>query len=71
MKKIILIFASFAIFAVVSCREETSKSETVIIEKQAEGQKEDSDGTSLSVDKNGVEFSTKDGDKKTDINIGN
>ena len=68
MKKITLILASFVIFAVVSCRDEKSKSETVIIEKQAP-KAEESNGTSLSVGKDGVEFSTKDGDKKTDVTI--
>tara|TARA_R110002049_G_scaffold3795_5_gene27617 strand:- start:92482 stop:92700 length:219 start_codon:yes stop_codon:yes gene_type:complete len=70
MKKVLLIFASIAIFTIVGCREEKPKTETVIIEKQVENPKADeSDGTSLNVDKDGVEFSTKNGDKKTEINI--
>ena len=69
MKKVIFIFASMALLIGTSCREE-SKSEKVIIEKQVETPKdEEPDGTSLSIDKNGVEFSTKDGDNKTEIDI--
>ncbi|WP_445957971.1 hypothetical protein [Yeosuana sp.] len=68
MKKAILILVSFAIFAVVSCRDEKSKTETVIIEKQVETPKA-SNGTSLKVDSDGVEFSTKDGAKKTEVII--
>jgi hypothetical protein len=57
-------------FTVLSCRDEKAKSETIIIEKQVEIPKaKESEGTSLSIDKNGVEFSTKDGAKKTDITI--
>ena len=70
MKKVIFILASFAILLGVSCREEKSKTETIIIEKQVETPKSnESDGTSLSIDKGGVEFSTKNGDKKTEVNI--
>ena len=71
MKKGTLIlgnFISFAIFATIillsftSCREEKAKTETIIIEKQVETPKaKESDGTSLKVDGDGVEFSTKDG----------
>ncbi|MEN3322544.1 hypothetical protein VP395_02275 [Mariniflexile soesokkakense] len=79
MKKRTLIlgnFISFAIFATIillaftSCREEKAKTETVVIEKQVEAPKaEENDGTSLKVDGDGVEFSTKDGKKKTEITI--
>jgi hypothetical protein len=78
MNKRILIIGnilSFFIFAFIvslvftSCGEKKEK-ETIIIEKQVEKPKaEESDGTSLSVDKNGVEFSTKNGDKKTEVKI--
>ncbi|WP_445732019.1 hypothetical protein [Mariniflexile sp.] len=61
-----VILAVLVIFAVTSCREEKPKTETVIIEKQKE---EGSDGTSLSVGKDGVEFSSKKGDKKTEVII--
>jgi septal ring-binding cell division protein DamX len=58
MKKVILVLASLAILIGVSCREQESK--TVIIEKQVEAPKEkESNGTSISIDKDGVEFSTK------------
>ena len=68
MKKVIFILASMALIIGTSCREQ--KSEKVIIEKQVEQPKaEEPDGTSLSIDKDGVEFSTKDGDNKTEIDI--
>lgn len=62
------IFAALIIFSVTSCREEKTK-ETVIIEKQVETPKAKEDGTSLKVGSDGVEFSTKKGDKKTEITI--
>lgn len=67
MKKVILIVASFAILLGVSCRE--TKTEKIIIEKQVESKADDSDGTSLIIDNKGVEFSTKNGNKKTEVNI--
>lgn len=61
MKKVILVLACFAIIFVVSCREKETK--TVIIEKQVETPKvEKNEGTSIKIDKDGVEFSTKKGD---------
>ncbi|MFB9055296.1 hypothetical protein ACFFU9_00930 [Mariniflexile ostreae] len=70
MKNVIFILTSFAILVGVSCREEKTKTEKIIIEKQVETPKpENSDGTSFSIDKEGVEFSNKKGDKKTEINI--
>ena len=61
MKKVILVFASLAVLAVVSCRDQETK--TVVIEKQVETPKaEESNGTSISIDKDGVEFSTKNDD---------
>lgn len=78
MKKLVFILASVAVLSVVSCREEKPKTETVIIEKPVEKEKtviiekekeKEPDGTSLSVDKNGVEFSSKKGDKKTEVII--
>ena len=70
MKRITLILVGFIMFTALSCRDEKAKSETIIIEKQVETPKaKASEGTSLSIDKNGVEFSTKDGAKKTDITI--
>lgn len=75
MKKLILVLASIAILFGVSCREEKTKTEKVIIEKQVEKpnmetpKEDDIDGTSLNIDKEGVEFSNKKGDKKTEVNI--
>lgn len=74
MKKVTLIVASLAIFAFVSCKENQDEAtvvekETVIIEKEAAPAVEENDGTSISVDKDGVEFSTKDGDKKTEVEV--
>lgn len=64
------IFITLIFFAFTSCRDEKAKTETVIIEKPVEQPKtEDKDGTSLSVDGEGVEFSTKSGDKETEISI--
>jgi len=71
-----LIFAMFIstmFFTVTSCREK-EKPQTVIIEKQVETPKqtpkaEKSEGTSISIDGKGVEFSTKKGDKETEISI--
>lgn len=74
MKKVTLIVASLAIFAFVSCKENQDEAtvvekETVIVEKEAAPAVEENDGTSISVDKDGVEFSTKDGDKKTEVEV--
>ncbi|PKQ46693.1 hypothetical protein [Confluentibacter flavum] len=79
MKKGTLIFSKFlslAVFATLifsaftSCREEKAKTETVIIEKPVEQPKaEEKDGTSISVDGDGVEYSNKSGDNKTEITI--
>lgn len=64
------IFVSLIFFAVTSCREEKAKTETIIIEKQVETPKaKESNGTSLKLDSDGVEFSTKKGAKKTEIII--
>ena len=74
MKKVTLILASLAIFATVSCKDNQEKAtvvekETVVIEKEAAPVVEENDGTSISVNKDGVEFSTKDGDKKTEVEV--
>ncbi|WP_100615142.1 hypothetical protein [Confluentibacter citreus] len=64
------VFAALTFFAFTSCREEKAKTETVIIEKPIEQPKaEEKDGTSISVDGDGVEFSTKSGDNKTEVSI--
>ena len=63
----------FTILLGVSCREE--KTEKIIIEKQVEAPKvekvkeKEADGTSIKVDNDGVEFSTKKGNNKTEVNI--
>lgn len=73
MKKATVIIASLVILASVSCKEQNEepqvveKTETVVIEK--ENQPEEKDGTSLSISNDGVEFSTKEGEKKTEVNI--
>ena len=73
MKKATVIIASLVILASVSCKEQNEepqvveKTETVVIEK--EKQPEENDGTSLSISNDGVEFSTKDGEKKTEVDI--
>lgn len=65
-----IIFTAIVIFVFTSCREEKQKTETVVIEKKVETPKENaSNGTSLTVDSDGVEFSTKNGKKKTEITI--
>lgn len=74
MKKVTLILASLAIFATVSCKdkEETVvEKETVVVEKEVDSPpaEEETDGTSISVNKDGVEFSTKDGDNKTEVEV--
>lgn len=74
MKKVTLLLASLAIFATVSCKDNQEEAtvvekETVIIEKEAAPVVEENDGTSISVNKDGVEFSTKDGDKKTEVEV--
>ena len=73
MKKVTVIIASLVILASVSCKDQNEepqvveKTETVVIEK--EKQPEENDGTSLSISNDGVEFSTKDGEKKTEVDI--
>ncbi|WP_372756950.1 hypothetical protein [Mariniflexile sp.] len=64
----ILVLMLFLAFT--SCREDKAKTETVVIEKPVEAPKtEETNGTSLKVDGDGVEFSTKNGKKKTEITI--
>lgn len=73
MKQITVIIASLVILASVSCKEQKEepivieKTETIVIEKETPPKEEN--GTSLSIDNDGVEFSTKDGDKKTEVKI--
>lgn len=81
MKKIVLTFSMFAIMALVSCKKE----ETVVPPPAPEAttnvvvlppppppapEKEvEKDGTTISVGSDGVEVSTKNGDKKTVIDV--
>ncbi|WP_130734636.1 hypothetical protein [Flavobacterium sp. J27] len=73
MKKVTVIIASLVILASVSCKEQNEepqvveKTETVVIEK--EKQPEENDGTSLSISSDGVEYSNKDGENKTEVDI--
>ena len=72
MKKVTLILASLAIFATVSCKESQEEptvveKETVVIEQEAAP--EESNGTSISIGKDGVEYSSKDGDSKTEVEV--
>lgn len=74
MKKVTLILASLAIFTSVSCKESKDEAtvvekETVIVEKETAPVAEENDGTSISVNSDGVEFSTKDGDNKTEVEV--
>ncbi|MDO6760124.1 hypothetical protein Q4566_07920 [Tamlana sp. 2_MG-2023] len=69
MKKTIVLLTSIAIFGLVGCGEKKEK-ETVVIEKKVEAPKaKESDGTSLDVSSDGVEFSSKSGKNKTEISI--
>lgn len=74
MKYAILTCASLAIIAFSSCTSknepEVEQTETIVVERTvpAKPQPEEK-GTSLSVDKNGVAFSKKDGDTEIDIDL--
>ena len=72
MKKVTLLIASLAIFSSVSCKDKEEatvvEKETVVVEEPAPVE-EENDGTSISVNSDGVEFSTKDGDKKTEVEV--
>ena len=69
----IAMFISVVFFSITSCREKT-ETKTIVIEKEKEVEKpkakeKEDDGTSLSIDGEGVEFSTKKGDNKTEISV--
>lgn len=71
MKKVTLIIATISLMTFASCKdkEEVTK-ETVIVEKEAATPtEEESDGTSISISKDGVDFSTNDGDNKVEVEI--
>ncbi|AWM14720.1 hypothetical protein DI487_13210 [Flavobacterium sediminis] len=70
MKKMSLVIAGIALLGIVACNEKKEESpENVAVEQEAAPQQEETDGTSLSVSEDGVEFSTQDGEKKTEIDI--
>lgn len=79
MKKIVLALNVLAVMALVSCKDETPtppppapEPQVIVVppppppapEKEAE-----KDGTTISVGSDGVELSTKNGDKKTVIDV--
>lgn len=76
MKKIALTFASITFMFLTSCTEKKEPVEviekTVVVEKEVEVPvkvEEKKPGTSISVGKDGVEFSTTDKKKNVDIDI--
>ena len=72
MKKVTLIIATVALLGIVSCKETKDESKTVVVEQEAApapAAEENTEGTSLSVGSDGVEFSTSDGESQTEINI--
>ena len=79
MKKVVLALNMLAVMALISCKKETPLPPPPPPEPQvivtppppppAPEKTEESDGTSISVGKDGVEVSTKDGDKKTVIDV--
>ncbi len=80
MKNQILLIASVAMISIISCKQPESQNteKTVIIEKSTENKiiktpetpvTPETEGTTLNIDKDGVEFSTKNGVKKTQIDV--
>ena len=82
MKKIVLALSMLSVMALVSCKKDTPPPpapEVIVVAPEPEPlppppppapeKTEESDGTSISVGKDGVEVSTKDGDKKTVIDV--
>ncbi len=79
MKKVVLALNMLALVALVSCKKDTPPPPPPAPEPQvivtpppapaAPEVEEESDGTSISVGKDGVEVSSKDGDKKTVIDV--
>jgi hypothetical protein len=74
MKKVTLILGMLAAVAIVSCKEkeetpapETTTTETTTIVTPAP--EKNTDGTSISVDKNGVEYSSKNGSNSTTVKV--
>ncbi|HLA56489.1 MAG TPA: hypothetical protein VK623_10335 [Flavobacterium sp.] len=85
MKKTTLLLGAMAMIAFASCKKETTSTDvvapatdtTVVIHDVAPAppadtvtvKTEESDGTSVSVDANGVDVKSKDGTKKTTVNV--
>ena len=76
MRKIALTFASITLLILASCTDKKEPVEviekTVVVEKEVEVPvkvEEPKPGTSISVGKDGVEFSTTDKKKNVDIDI--
>lgn len=78
MKKSIIALGALAMLAFSSCREDKKVPDpapnTPPVENPAPTptpkiEKQDEDGTSVSVGKDGVEVNTKDGKSKTDVNV--
>lgn len=76
MKKVVLALNMLALVALVSCKDETPppapEPQVIVTPPPAPAApevEEESDGTSISVGGDGVEVSTKDGDKKTTIDV--
>jgi len=74
MKKISLFIGMLSILAIVSCKkkEETAQpSETTIeVNAEAPAAEENPDGTSVSVGKDGIDVSTKNGTNETNVTVG-
>ncbi|HEX9979097.1 MAG TPA: hypothetical protein VGB50_00870 [Flavobacterium sp.] len=83
MKKITILLGALALTAFVSCKNE-EKTETTTVEPVAhdttvvvhetetvpvQDAEEEQDGTSVSVDSDGMKVDSKSGEKKTDVNV--
>ncbi len=68
-------FASITCIALTGCTDRETpaveKTNTIVIEKEVPVREvpKKEEGTSISIDKNGVEFSKKEGDTKVDIDL--
>lgn len=81
MKKVTLILATVSFMIFASCQEKTEKEtvteKTIVVEQEPEAlppppppEEVEKDGTTINVNKDGVEFSNKDGKGNTEVNIG-
>jgi hypothetical protein len=78
MKKATMIIGMMAVMAIVSCKkkEETTITTTPVAEPTTEvapppAPEEEQDGTSISVGTDGVDISTKNGAKETNVKVEN